>query len=66
MSAFKIRVLTRAVFQGIAWPAKRRLGNATHRLDDLLIPPSNRLEKLKGNLKGFFPIRINDQWARYF
>jgi proteic killer suppression protein len=33
-----------------------------HRLDDLLVPPSNRLEKLKGNLKGFFLIRINNQW----
>ena len=43
-------------FQGIARPAKRRLEaiNAAHRLDDLLVPPSNRLEKLKGNLKGFF------------
>ena len=35
-------------------------------LDDLLVPPSNRLEKLKGNLKGFFSIRINDQWRVIF
>jgi proteic killer suppression protein len=55
-------------FQGIARPAKRRLEaiNAAHRLDDLLVPPSNRLEKLKGNLKGFFSIRINDQWRVIF
>lgn len=31
------------------------------RLDDLTIPPSNRLEKLKGNLDGFYSIRVNDQ-----
>jgi proteic killer suppression protein len=55
-------------FQGIARPAKRRLEaiNAAHRLEDLLVPPSNRLEKLKGNLKGFFSIRINDQWRVIF
>ena len=29
---------------------------------DLLIPPSNRLEKLKGDLKKFYSIRINNQW----
>lgn len=31
-------------------------------LGDLLIPPSNRLEKLSGDLKGYYSIRINDQW----
>ena len=30
-------------------------------LDDLRIPPANRLEALKGNRKGQFCIRINDQ-----
>ena len=39
---------------------------AAHRLDDLLVPPSNRLVKLKGNLKGFFSIRVNDQWRVIF
>ena len=55
-------------FQDIARPAKRRLEaiNAAHRLDDLLVPPSNRLEKLKGNLKRFFSIWINDQWRVIF
>ena len=55
-------------FQRIARPAKRRLEaiNAAYRLDDLLVPPSNRLEKLKGNLKGFFSIRVNDQWRVIF
>jgi proteic killer suppression protein len=32
----------------------------------LLIPPSNRLEKLKGNLKEFYFIRINNQWRIVF
>jgi proteic killer suppression protein len=43
-------------FQGIARPAKRKLEaiNAAVRLEDLKVPPANRLEKLKGNLKDFF------------
>ena len=35
-------------------------------LKDLTIPPSNRLEKLKGDLKQFYSIRINDQWRIRF
>jgi len=35
-------------------------------LGDLRIPPGNRLELLKGNLKGFHSIRINDQWRVVF
>ena len=35
-------------------------------LADLRIPPSNRLEKLSGNLKDFYSIRINDQWRIIF
>jgi len=55
-------------FQGFARPAKRRLEaiHAAHRLDDLLVPRSNRLEKLKGDLIGYFSIRINDQWRIIF
>jgi toxin HigB-1 len=55
-------------FKGIARPAKRKLEalNAAGRLEDLTIPPSNRLEKLKGNLKSFYSIRINDQWRVIF
>ena len=33
---------------------------------DLRIPPANRLEKLKGNLKEFNSIRINNQWRIIF
>ena len=35
--------------------------NNSQDIADLQIPPSNKLEKLKGNLKGFYSIRINDQ-----
>lgn len=35
-------------------------------LKDLLIPPSNRLEKLKGDLKDYYSIRINNQWRIIF
>ncbi len=35
-------------------------------LNDLLIPPSNRLEKLKGDREGQFSIRINSQWRICF
>jgi proteic killer suppression protein len=37
-----------------------------HVLLDLRSPPGNRLEELKGNLKGFYSIRINDQWRIIF
>ncbi len=55
-------------FQGVARPAKRKLEavNAASRLDDLKVPPSNPLEKLKGELKDFHSIRINDQWRVVF
>ena len=45
---------------------KLRMLNNSQNLNDLLIPPSNRLEKLKGNLKDFYSIRINDQWKITF
>jgi proteic killer suppression protein len=40
--------------------------NAAHTLDDLKVPPGNRLEALKGALKGKHSIRINDQWRVVF
>lgn len=45
---------------------KLRMLNNSQDLNDLKIPPSNRLEKLKGNLKDFYSIRINDQWRIIF
>lgn len=35
-------------------------------LQDLLAPPGNRLEKLRGNRAGQYSIRINDQWRICF
>jgi proteic killer suppression protein len=40
--------------------------NAAERLDDLRIPPGNRLEKLSGKRAGQYSIRINDQWRICF
>jgi proteic killer suppression protein len=51
--------------QAIARRKLRMLNNA-HRLDDLRIPPANRLEALKGKRKGQHSIRINDQWRICF
>ncbi|OYY99392.1 MAG: plasmid maintenance system killer family protein [Sphingobacteriia bacterium 28-36-52] len=45
---------------------KLRMLNNSQDLTDLQIPPSNKLEKLKGNLKDFYSIRINDQWRVIF
>lgn len=45
---------------------KLRMLNNSIDLNDLRIPPSNRLEKLGGNLRGFYSIRINDQWRIVF
>jgi len=55
-------------FKGVARAAKRKLEslNAASRLEDLMVPLSNRLEKLKGNLKDFHSIRVNDQWRVIF
>ena len=40
--------------------------NAAHDLKDLLAPPGNKLEKLKGTLSPFHSIRINDQYRIIF
>lgn len=40
--------------------------DAAHALNDLRSPPGNRLEALKGTIKGLFSIRINDQWRVVF
>jgi proteic killer suppression protein len=45
---------------------KLRMLNNSQNIADLTIPPSNRLEKLSGNLKEFYSIRINDQWRIIF
>jgi len=43
----------------------RMINNATH-INDLRIPPANRLEKLSGVRSGQYSIRINDQWRICF
>lgn len=45
---------------------KLDLVNAAHQLRDLRSPPGNRLETLRGDWKGFFSIRVNDQWRIVF
>ncbi len=45
---------------------KLRMIHNSQNLADLRIPPSNRLEKLKGKGKDFYSIRINDQWRIVF
>ena len=45
---------------------KLRMLNNSINLADLRIPPSNRLERLSGNFKDFYSIRINDQWRIIF
>ena len=45
---------------------KLRMINNSQNISDLMIPPSNRLEKLSGKLKEFYSIRINDQWRIIF
>ncbi len=41
---------------------KLRMLNNSFSLNDLTVPPSNKLEKLKGKLKDYYSIRINVQW----
>ena len=45
---------------------KLRMLNRAYSINDLRVPPGNRLESLKGDRKGQKSIRINDQWRIYF
>lgn len=51
--------------QNIARRKLRMINNAQN-LNDLRIPPANRLEKLAGNWTGYYSIRINNQWRIIF
>lgn len=45
---------------------KLRMLNRSVNLNDLRVPPANRLEQLSGNRKGQYSLRINDQWRICF
>jgi proteic killer suppression protein len=62
------REFSRKLPQDIQRVARRKLEilDAAEVLQDLRIPPSNRLEKLSGDRKGQHSIRINDQWRICF
>lgn len=59
------RVRQFAAFERIAQRKLAQL-NAAASLDFLRVPPGNRLEALKGDRKGQFSIRINEQWRLCF
>lgn len=45
---------------------KLRMINNAQGINDLRIPPANHLEKLKGDLEGWYSIRVNRQWRLIF
>ena len=45
---------------------KLRMLDAAESLDDMRVPPGNRLERLRGDRQGQHSIRINDQWRICF
>jgi proteic killer suppression protein len=59
---------TRRIPAFVVGVALRKLDilNAAARLDDLRMPPGNRLEALKGDRHGFHSVRVNDQWRVVF
>jgi len=65
--------ITGELEKGLGWAdamrvARRKLDMLHYaaRLTDLASPPGNRLETLKGDLKGLHSIRMNDQWRIVF
>jgi proteic killer suppression protein len=65
--------ITGRVASGLGWVSvrevvKRKLDmlHYASRLSDLRSPPGNKLEALAGRLKGYYSIRINDQWRVVF
>ena len=59
-SVRRFRPFERVAYRKIKYPM------AAKTLDDLRVPPGNKLEPLKGNRKGQHSIRINDQWRICF
>ena len=62
------RVFSRKLPHDVQKVARRKLEilDAAETLEDLQIPPANRLEKLHGKRAGQHSIRINDQWRLCF
>lgn len=62
------RVRTRKLDAGTQRAALRKLLilDAAEALDDLRVPPGNRLEKLKGDRAGSYSVRVNQQWRICF
>ena len=65
--------VTGRLVQGAGWVSVRRIARRkldmlhyAFNLSDLKSPPGNRLESLKGTLKGLHSIRINDRWRIVF
>ena len=66
-SVFK-RKRVRRLSRPVQKVAQRKLDliEAAEVIEDLRVPPGNRLEKLSGNRKGQYSIRVNDQWRICF
>lgn len=65
-ASFQDRLVAR--FRAVERVARRKLLylHQAQSLADLKVPPGNRLEALKGDRRGQFSIRINDQWRICF
>jgi len=61
----RVRVATLSAAQTVA-QRKLYMLDAAGSLEDLKSPPGNRLEKLRGDRKGQYCLRINDQWRVCF
>ncbi|MCI0624140.1 MAG: type II toxin-antitoxin system RelE/ParE family toxin [Acidobacteria bacterium] len=63
-----LRQFTPRFSSGLTRSAQRKLAllDAAEKFDDLRIPPRNHLEKLSGERRGQYRIRINDQWRVCF
>jgi proteic killer suppression protein len=61
-------IRSKSLPQSIQQIARRKLRmlNNARSINDLRVPPANRLEALRGNRKGQHSIRINDQWRICF
>jgi proteic killer suppression protein len=62
------KIPRKAGWRGISRIVMRKLEmvDAAEVLDDLRVPPGNRLEKLRGDLSDFHSIRVNEQWRVIF